>query len=223
MKTCKIGLWLMLTFQFLNNAHGNEMNGDKRMVSSYKPDQFELDIIDEINLARTNPGRYANFLEAWSEYYSGREIREPGKIIVLTQEGRAAVIEAIRFLKQQKPLNSLNRSTGLSLAARDMVRMQGSTTATGHIGSDGSTFYERISRYGTTSGHSSENIDYGNNRPRQIVMALIIDDGVKHRGHRTSLFTNSFRKIGVAFGSHLKYDYMCVIELADQFDEQFKP
>ena len=181
---------------------------------------LEREVIDELNLARTQPKVYAEFLAEYSSLFIGHEVHEPGKTIIITQEGRNAVNEAIRFLKNQKPLARLTPSRGMSKGAGDMVRMQESTTQTGHQGRDGSTFAERISRYGTWNGSCSENIDYGNNSARRIVMALIVDDGVRSRGHRMSIFEPRFVKAGVSFGRHKTYSYMCVIEYAVGYTEK---
>jgi len=181
---------------------------------------LEHEVISELNLARTQPKVYADFLTSYSAFFIGNELHEPGKTILVTREGKSAVNEAIRFLKNQKPLSILTASKGMSKAANDMVKMQGVTTETGHQGRDGSTFSERINRYGTWGGTSSENIDYGNNNARRIVMALIIDDGVTSRGHRKSIFEPGFRRVGVAFGGHKTYSYMCVIEYAVSYTEK---
>ena len=180
---------------------------------------LEREVIAELNLARTQPKVYAEFLSTYSSYFVGKELHEPGMTILLTKEGKDAVIEAIRFLKNQKTIAVLTPSKGMSKGAGDMVRMQEVTSQTGHKGIDGSSFTERISRYGTWNGLCSENIDYGNNNARRIVMALIIDDGVSSRGHRKSIFEPSFRRVGVAFGSHRTYNYMCVIEYAVSYSE----
>jgi len=184
---------------------------------------LEREVINELNLARTQPKVYADFLASYSNFFVGNELHEPGKTILVTREGKSAVNEAIRFLRNQKPLGALTASKGMSKGANDMVRMQGATTETGHKGRDGSTFSERINRYGTWSGSSSENIDYGNNSARRIVMALLIDDGVKNRGHRKSIFEPGFKRVGVAFGSHKTYNYMCVIEYAVVYAEKQIP
>lgn len=181
---------------------------------------LEHDVVTELNLARLHPEIYADFLTQYSRLFVGRELYEPGEITIMTKEGRSAVNEAIRFLKIQKPLTTLTASKGMSRAAADMVRMQETTNSTGHIGSDRSTFYERISRYGAWSGSCSENIDYGYNSARRIVMALIIDDGVRNRGHRKSIFDQNFQRVGVACGQHRTFNYMCVIELAQSYDER---
>jgi uncharacterized protein YkwD len=108
----------------------------------------------------------------------------------------------------------------MSKAAADMVRMQETTNQIGHVGRDGSKFSDRISRYGTWGGSCGENIDYGNNTARKIVMSLIVDDGVSNRGHRKSIFTPDFSRVGVACGRHQAFRYMCVIEYASSYVEK---
>jgi len=191
---------------------------DKEDKFGYLSD-LEREVIDELNFARMQPSEYADYLIAYSELFVGRELRERGEITVLTKEGRSAVNEAIRFLRNQKPLPYLIASKGMSKAAEDMVRMQGTTSQIGHNGRDGSTFADRVSRYGTWEGSCSENIDYGNNNARRIVMALIIDDGVNNRGHRKSIFNPAFKRVGLACGQHQRFRYMCVIELAARYSE----
>ena len=72
---------------------------------------LELEVIDELNLARTQPKVYADFLASYSVYFIGNELHEPGKTILVTREGKSAVNEAIKFLNNQKPLAKL--TTGL--------------------------------------------------------------------------------------------------------------
>lgn len=181
---------------------------------------LEYDVVKELNLARSHPEVYVEFLWSFLRFFKGNEFREPGEVCILTKEGRSAVMDAISFLEKQTPLPVLSASPGLSRAARDMVRMQEVTNQMGHTGTDGSRFCDRISRYGTWDGACSENIDYGYNTARGIVLALIIDDGVKSRGHRISIFNPRFRRVGVAFGRHRTYNYMCVIDLAQSYTEK---
>jgi len=206
----------LTAFVFPNNLNDSPKVSDDYGYLS----DLELGVVEELNLARMQPDTYADFLTEQLKLYVGRELRERGETTILTKEGRSAVIEAIRFLRNQKSISFLRASKGMSRGAEDMVRMQETTAQIGHRGRDGSSFSERISRYGTWTGSCSENIDYGYNSPRKIVMALIIDDGVSNRGHRTSIFNPGFRRVGVSCGSHRQFEYMCVIELAQNYSEK---
>ena len=206
----------LISFKIRDNNRKSSKNDTEPQYLS----NLEREVIEELNLARSHPKVYADFLASYADLFIGREVHESGKTILLTKEGKEAVIEAIKFLRKQAPLGILKASIGMSKGAGDMVRMQETTSQIGHKGRDGSTFAERISRYGTWSGLCSENIDYGNNVARRIVMALIIDDGVGSRGHRKSIFEPGFKRVGVSFGSHKTYNYMCVIEYAIGYTEK---
>jgi uncharacterized protein YkwD len=78
---------------------------------------------------------------------------------------------------------------------------------------------ERIERHGKWKMLIGENIGYGHNNPRNLVMQLIIDDGVSNRGHRKNTFNTSFNNAGVACGPHPRFESMCVIDFAGGFIE----
>ena len=207
---------LLIGTIYANNPRDSQSQKDKYRYLS----DLEQEVVEELNLARSQPKTYAEFLMDYSKLFVGRELREPGEVTILTQEGRSAVNEAIRFLRNQKSLPYLTPSKGMSRAAADMVRMQETTNQIGHVGRDGSNFADRINRYGKWDGTCAENIDYGNNTARKIVMALIIDDGVSSRGHRKSIFNSELRRVGVACGRHQAFRYMCVIDYAARYVEK---
>lgn len=178
----------------------------------------EREIIEELNLARTNPQMYARLLENTRQYFEGKRYREPGQNTFRTQEGVAAVDEAIRFLRSVPPAKPLAASSGLAKAALDHIRDTGPKGIVSHTGSDGSTPRERVERHGHWQSTLGENIAY---HPvpsaRRIVMLLIVDDGVPDRGHRTIIFNPAYRVVGVATGPHSLYGSMCVQEFAGGF------
>jgi uncharacterized protein YkwD len=181
---------------------------------------LENAVIQEINMARSNPKGYASFLEEWKWYYDGRLLKLPGERIILTKEGATAVNEAMSTIRSMNPVARLSPSRGMSLGARDHVRDQGSSGSIGHRGRDGSTVWERVNRYGTWEKSVAENISYGSNKARNIVMELIIDDGIPGRGHRKNIFNPDFRVIGVACGYHETYGTVCVITFAGGYNER---
>jgi uncharacterized protein YkwD len=111
----------------------------------------------------------------------------PGRLPVCTQEGVHAVDEAIRFLRHARPFPALALSPGLCSAAADRYREQAGGVV-GHHGCDGSDAGSRISRYGVVAQGWAENIAYGQRSARAIVMALLIDDGVRGRDYRRNIF-----------------------------------
>lgn len=181
---------------------------------------LEKGIAHEVNLARTNPRQYASYLEKWSQYYNDKEIERLGRPTIITQEGVMPVKEAIRYLRSVSALPLLKTSLGMSLGAKDHVEELGPDGRLGHKGLTGSWPTDRVSRYGRWKGALGEAIYYGRDDAREIVMALIIDDGVPSRGHRHNIFDSGFRVVGVGCGAHATYEIMCVITFAGDYIEK---
>lgn len=181
--------------------------------------QLEKDVVRELNLARSNPRRYADFVEEFKKHYAGVYIYVAGQIPIKTREGASAVNEAIDFLKMQQPVRMLRVSRGLCRSARVHVVDQGPTGGMSHAGTDNSTPDQRMNRFGKVGAAFGEVIEYGNWSARQIVMQLIINDGVPDRSHRKNIFKPFFNIVGVSYGPHRRFGSMCVINFAGSFTE----
>lgn len=176
-------------------------------------------VVREMSLAREHPERYARYLEDLKANFRGKIFLLPGGTRLLTREGVGAVKEAIRFLRSARPLPLLNSSPGLSHSAAVHVADQVSVSF-GHSGSDRSDPATRMNRYGTWSGHWGENISYGKSTARDIVLALIIDDGLPNRKHRQNIFSSDFNFAGAAVGPHARYGTTCSIDFAGGYAER---
>jgi uncharacterized protein YkwD len=181
---------------------------------------LEKEIIFEINKLRSNPAQYArDYITPLASHYQRNILHYPGDKPLRTKEGVQALNECVNELRRQKPLPLVYPSTGLTKAARDHVKDQSRTGQIGHRGSDRSMSKERIERYGDWNIRIAENIAYGGTTARQIVIYLLIDDGVSDRGHRKTFLHPDFKVIGVATGSHPEYKTMSVMEFAGGFIE----
>jgi hypothetical protein len=179
----------------------------------------EQEVLDELNLARTDPKRYAEFLAEMRPYFNGKHLERPGQVILITREGVAAVDEAIGFLRATQPVRALVPSRGLSMAAQAHVDDQ-QNGAMGHTGSDNSQPWDRMSRYGAWADEVAENIAYGGYSTRGVVTQLIVDDGVPGRQHRANMFNPKYRVAGVGCGTHARLHDMCVIDFAAEYSER---
>jgi uncharacterized protein YkwD len=177
-------------------------------------------VLDETNLCRTNPQAYALKLERLLGYFTGLTIHKPGERVGLTtNEGPSAVREAIQVLSNTAPLGPLQWRAGLARAAQDHCADLGVSGVFGHSGKDGSAPADRMSRYGEWQRTCGENIMYGCNSAEDIVMHLLIDDGVPSRGHRNNILNQEFGTAGVGYGPHKQMRQICTIDYAGDYVE----
>ena len=178
-------------------------------VFAQHPSPLERAVFDEINRLRASPSAYASLVKKW---------RIPDETSFSSEDAVHVLDEAVSELQSiHLGREELIFSRGLSRSAADHVRDSGGRGLVGHTGADGTSFRARIERYGTWSGSSAENIAYGLKDPRDLVIALLVDYGVKDRGHRKNLLNPFWRYVGIACGPHTVYGTMCVIDFAASY------
>lgn len=80
-------------------------------------------------------------------------------------------------------------------------------------GKKGYTGHNRLNKKCEDQQHyMGECCDYGNSEPLEIVLSLLIDEGVPSLGHRKILLGN-YTKIGLSIKPHKKYETCTVIDL----------
>lgn len=183
--------------------------------------ELEYKVLLELSRAREDPPGFASEMEQkMASQYRGKIYHDKvAGIDIQTQEGKKAFDEAVACLKGLTPVGPLRPSYGLSIAAQDMVADQSTSGGMGHSGSDGSDPFSRMERYGEWQVTSGENISYGAGDAWNIVVGLIIDDGVPDRGHRENIFNREFKVVGIACGAHPKLRYVCVMDFAGGFKD----
>lgn len=176
--------------------------------------QLEQAVLLEMNAARTGPKVFAVHLRRHRALFEGKRFQPPGAAyFIVTQEGPAAVEEAIAFLERQRPLPPLAWEEGLARSAAELVRAQAKSGRTGH-GRGKLAMPARVGRHLKWTGSIAENISYGPDNGREVVLQLIVDDGVPGRGHRANIFSPDFRLSGVACGPHPTLRTVCAIDFA---------
>ncbi len=207
---------------FYGESENSLLSPNDGVNNLYFLSDLEKGVIIELNRARLNPAGYAKKLEDFKKHYVGNYIYFAGRTQVVTEEGVSAVNEAIEFLKSTAPVPLLRVSKGLCSAAKVHAEDQGPKGLVSHEGSDNSTPDERMNRFGKWGTAFGENIEYGNFTAPEIVMQLIIDDGVPGRGHRKNIFNPLYRVVGVGSGPHHRYGQMCVMDFAGTYKENSK-
>ena len=172
-------------------------------------------ILEEINHCRSDPSQYSSKLSKTLRYFKGNTYHKPGHQAVETEEGASNVLACINYLKSVRKVPPLAPSHALSLAAQRHADDIGPSGRTSHIGQDGSEPSDRVEKFASWSGHLGENIDYGNSSPEDIVLSLLVDDGVPGRGQRLNLMKREHKYVGVGFGYHAEHRYLCVLVFAE--------
>jgi hypothetical protein len=181
-------------------------------------DKLEREVIHELNKVRTNPKRFAEeYMEELRAAFDDKTFTYPGRAPVLPIEGIFPLNECIEVLKKASPMPLLYPAEGLTEAAFYLADDQQRHGGIGHISRDRMTPQNRIEKYGEWNTCSAEDITYGSFEARQIVIVLLIDDGVPHRSHRKNILNPCFRVAGVSFGGHPAYQSMCVIDYAGEY------
>jgi hypothetical protein len=210
---CVVAIGLTLTAR-----SGSQLAGEE--ASRATCEVLEREIVTEIDRLRTHPQSYIGPLERRQYEYDGTRLTLAGQgyeFTVITKEGWPAVEEAIQVLRTTLPQPALKVSEGLSLAARDHARDQAGRQHVSHMGSDGSTFIERMSRYLQNVDSAGESITVGGvPLATEVLQKSLIDDGIKSRPHRLDLLSKDFSLIGVACERQAYFGFICVIEFASQ-------
>ena len=146
----------------------------------------EKEVIYILNLARTNPVLFANtvikkYPASHSDYYSS----------------------LLKTMLTLKPVELLYPD---SLCFAGALCHALNSGAEGYVGHTRSTEECKKKWY-----YNGECCDYGHHKPLDIIMSLLIDEGVSSLGHR-NICLSSYKKIGVAIRPHQLYRHTAVVD-----------
>lgn len=182
------------------------------------PNAFVQEVYTELNIARTNPAEYAYYLEEAMKRFDGNvRITSDGRRIK-THEGTAPYKEAIMVMKNMKALGALSLEKGLCLAAQDLTDSHVRTGNLGFSFPDGTSIWEHRKKYYFANGEGVA-MSYGSRSAREVVIALLVDDGLPSRANRKTLLNSDFKYVGAGFSKGEKHPYgaSCLFSFATAY------
>lgn len=128
-------------------------------------------------------------------------------------------MEVTRYVKSL--IRDLNKTTGLQplMIEKDLTAVaQGHADKMGKSGRVGHQDFEKRFKplMGNPYNHVGENCSYGYVQAIDIVLSLLIDEGVSDVGHRENTLNKDFNSVGVAIRPHKNYRVNCVIDFGSQ-------
>ena len=160
---------------------------------------------------------------------------EEKKVILFTNMARQnGPLFSESFLKTYMQENQLENSSYIRSLQKDLKKAKGlpplfpekdlTAIAQGHAvrsGEKGTTGHNEFKKrfeplMGDPYMHVAENCSYGYERAIDIVLSLLIDEGVKSLGHRNNILAPDFNSVGVAIRPHKSYRVNCVMDFGSR-------
>ena len=113
-------------------------------------------------------------------------------------------------------MKAISLHKALERASRKHAQDCGKRGLSGHKGSDGSSYTDRIEREASWSGRLGENVFLGRNvaTGQDVVIALLLSGVSKGGTLRSNIFGKDIKYIGVGVSRHADHDLIAVINYA---------
>ena len=160
----------------------------------------EAEIMDEINLLRSDPASYAELLiRRRKHFYMSADLQanDPPQHNPNLSEGKPAVLEAIEFLQKAQPVRPIKWRDGLHLASQDIRKLIDGQDTTQPTSPDQVNY--AIYSYGEYQGRATQLVGFGYNNPKEVICHLLISDGDESRHSRSILLDDEFRYGEISF------------------------
>ncbi len=151
-----------------NPAPVKENSSKPLPVAELKMTARENQMVDEINLVRADPAAYAKYV---SEYI---------KAISPAKHERAAANELMDELKRLRPLSVLKINMDMYREAKNYGVVMMENNSTEHSGLP-----------------YNENLSFGIENIREVIIDLLIDDDIPERGHRRNILNPNISFVAV--------------------------
>jgi uncharacterized protein YkwD len=177
---------------------------------------IQVSLYKELNKLRKDPRSYIPLIQQEMNTIKKNNVlrKKDSNLQIQTLEGRAAYEDAILFLEQQEPVQPLTKEIRLSYAAADLVKDIGERGVVTHQDKDGLFVSERIEKYCEWDFCANEVIEVSSKNAQDILVSLLVDDGIRDRLDRRALFQHIYNYVGIACGPHSEYEIVTVMVFA---------
>lgn len=185
---------LFLSFGFIQQTESwtsEEITAANTAANCTYMDSLERDIIKYCNLARLFPKKFAR-LEV--QNYNG-SVEQPEQY-KNSDNKRSLILD----LNASKACGAYSPDSSLTQIAECFQTELATSGKTGH------------DRKKCSEDYLAENCSFGKSTAKDIVLQLLIDEGIASLGHRKNILNEKYTQIGVAFGEHKKYRNCCVMD-----------
>ena len=152
----------------------------------------EKEVIYILNMARMNPALFANTVNRQYPAKSGKDHLRHSKYYR----------SLIATMQKMKPVNLLFPDELCYKSANCHAAITGKKGIVGH---------SRTVECETSKYFNGECCDYGHNKPLDILLSFLIDEGIPTLEHR-KICMDSYKKIGVSIQPHSDYRYTAVLD-----------
>lgn len=192
------------------------------MATRLQQDLALATLVTQINRARENPKEVAEELEQEVLVaIDDKMVYRPARrhVAIQTNEGKDAVNEAIKVLREASPVGPIacESGVGLSRAAGDSVDDLCASGAT----SGGRAFTDRVTSYGSYKGTAREVKMFGEKdmEATDVLHRMLIDDGNAKRSKRTLALDPKMKILGAQSGAHGDDGAVVVMIFAEEYTD----
>ena len=199
-----------------SSRYEKKVRNDEQEEEKINFNLIQTSLYKELNKLRQDPKSYIPLIKAQMETIKKNNIlkKKDSNLQIQTLEGKAAYNEAILFLENQEPVNPLTKEIKLSYAAQDLAKDIGERGIVSHQDKEGNYVSERIEKYCEWDYCANEVIEVSSRNVKDILISLLVDDGVRDRPDRRALFQNIYNYVGIYCGQHNEYEIVTVLVFA---------
>ncbi len=174
-------------FLFTTAVYGQTWTAEELAAANTFEKVTVLSAVDKetmlyLNLARMYPAKYA-------------------KIELVNEDKTSGNYKSlVKTLNAMVPVSALTFDKKAFDSATCFAKEQGLTTEIGH------------DRKNCKSYFFGECCAYGSDTGREIIVQLLIDEGVESLGHRKICLSSGYSAVGIAFNKHKTYGFCCVLD-----------